>query len=108
MTVIPLKPLSVNAAWQGRRFKTKAYLQYEKDLFFLLPKVTKKYDKKPLKITIEVGLSALQDLDGTLKCLLDVLQKKYGFNDRYIHEIHAGKVIVERGKEFIAFEITNI
>lgn len=27
---MPVKPLSVNAAWQGRRFKTKEHKQFEK------------------------------------------------------------------------------
>jgi Holliday junction resolvase RusA-like endonuclease len=28
---IPIKAMSVNKAWQGRRFKTEEYKQYEKD-----------------------------------------------------------------------------
>lgn len=33
-----IKPLSVNEAWQGRRFKTKAYLAYETEMLLSLPK----------------------------------------------------------------------
>ena len=33
-----VKPLSVNQCWQGRRYKTKAYKQYEKALLQILPK----------------------------------------------------------------------
>lgn len=33
---IPLKALSVNCAFQGRRFKTKEYKDYEKDLSWFL------------------------------------------------------------------------
>ena len=29
--VIPIKPLSINAAFQGRRFKTKLYKDFEDD-----------------------------------------------------------------------------
>jgi len=36
---INYKPLSVNEAWQGKRFKTKAYKDYEKSLMLLLPKI---------------------------------------------------------------------
>ena len=38
LVVIPLKPLSVNEAWQGKRYKTKKYKQYCKDIAMLLPK----------------------------------------------------------------------
>ena len=108
MTVIPIKPLSVNAAFQGRRFRTKKYDQYEHDLLFLLPKTAKKYGKEPLRITFEFGISALQDLDGCLKQTLDILCKKYSFNDRYVMEIKAGKTIVKKSKEFLAFRIETI
>ena len=33
---IPLKPISVNIAWQGKQFKSKMYKQYEKELAYLL------------------------------------------------------------------------
>ena len=34
---IKIKPLSVNDAWQGRRFKTDNYKKYERDLMLILP-----------------------------------------------------------------------
>lgn len=33
---IPMKPLSVNAAWQGRRFKSKLYKRYEAEIAYFL------------------------------------------------------------------------
>lgn len=59
----------------------------------------------PFKIDVEFGMSALSDLDNPLKPLLDVLQKKYGINDRDILELRAKKKVVKKGKEFIAFKI---
>jgi Holliday junction resolvase RusA-like endonuclease len=38
---LPIKPLSVNQAWQGRRFKTKECNQYCEDVLKLLPKAKK-------------------------------------------------------------------
>src|SRR3990167_214440 len=101
MNILHIKPLSVNVAWRGgRRFRTKEYLQYERDLFYLLPTMQKKTGK--LKLTLEMGLSnARQDLDGTLKCLIDVLAKKYQFDDNQIFEIHAEKKIMKKGEEKI-------
>jgi len=40
-----IKLLSVNECWQGRRFKTSAYKDYEKILMYTLPKYEINYDK---------------------------------------------------------------
>jgi hypothetical protein len=37
MHKIQIKPLSVNAAWKGRRFKTDEYKVYEQVLMYKLP-----------------------------------------------------------------------
>ena len=48
---IEIKPLSINKCFQGRRFKTNDYKNYEKELLLKLPKlpkvtkVTKSYQK---------------------------------------------------------------
>ena len=34
--LIPIKPLSVNKAWKGRRFRSKEYDEYEADCFRLI------------------------------------------------------------------------
>jgi hypothetical protein len=39
---------------------------------------------------------------------LDILQKKYGFNDKDFHEMTTIKVKVEKGKEFFEFKITAL
>ena len=39
MVHIDIKPLSVNEAWQGRRYKTPKYKQYQETLLWLLPKI---------------------------------------------------------------------
>jgi len=36
---LDIKPLSVNEAWRGRRFKTPKYSKYISDLLFILPKI---------------------------------------------------------------------
>jgi hypothetical protein len=38
--------------------------------------------------------------------VLDIMQKKYKFNDKDVYEIHLYKLIVPRGKEF--WEVTII
>lgn len=104
MIKIPIKPLSVNEAWQGRRFKTPKYVQYERDVLLLLPKI--KLPDPPYKITYVFGLSnKLSDLDNPVKPITDILQKKYGLNDKDIYEAHLTKKITPKGKEYIEFKI---
>ena len=102
MTKLDIKPLSVNEAWQGKRFKTKAYKQYERDLLFLLPKI--EIPKGKMSVYLEFGFSnKLSDFDNPVKLFMDILQKKYDFNDKEIYEANIKKTIVEKGKEFIKF-----
>lgn len=104
MIKISIKPLSVNEAWQGRRFKTEKYIRYERDVLFLLPKI--KLPDPPYKISYEFGLSnTLSDIDNPVKPITDILQKKYGLNDRDIYEAHLIKVITLKGEEYIKFNI---
>lgn len=103
MTTINYKPLSVNQVWQGRRFKTAAYSQYEKSMILLLPSM--RMPSPPYSIDIEFGMSKLSDIDNPLKPFLDILQKKYHINDRDINKLSVYKTVVKKGDEFIKFDI---
>ncbi len=104
MRKLNIKPLSVNQCWQGQRFKTKEYKQYEKDLLLMLPKL--KICDAPYKITIEFAFSStLADIDNPLKPFLDVLQKKYNINDRDVYQLEVIKTVVKKCGEFINFNI---
>ena len=104
---IDIKPLSVNGCWQGKRFKTPKYKQYEKDMFLLLPKIT--IPKAPYKVYYEFGFSSsASDLDNPIKPLQDILQKHYGFNDKNIFEMVAKRVKVKKGEEYLLFEIKTL
>lgn len=104
---VNVKPLSVNECWKGQRFKTNEYKEYEKMLLYLLPKI--KVPEGPLKISFTFGFSNVQcDWDNPVKPLQDILQKKYSFNDKDIHEATVKKVKVKKGEEFFEFEITSI
>jgi hypothetical protein len=104
MTKIQIKPLSVNDCWQGKRFKTPAYKAYETELLCRLPKIT--LPQPPYKLSLSFGFSnKLSDLDNPVKAFTDVMQKKYGFNDRDIFELHVVKQIVPRGSEFVEFTL---
>lgn len=105
--LIKIKPLSVNNVWQGRRYKTQAYKDYEAKCIYLLPSKLEIPEDK-LKIDIEFGVSSkLADIDNPLKPFLDILQVKYGFNDKNIYELNVKKTIVDKNKEYIKFDITE-
>ncbi len=104
---IDAKPMSVNACWQGKRFKTVAYKRYEALVMALLPPLS--VPNGLLSLTLCFGVSTvLCDVDNPVKPFVDILQKKYGFNDRYIMRLVVDKQIVKKGQEFIHFEIEQI
>lgn len=104
MIKLNIKPLSVNECWQGQRFKTKSYKQYEKDLLLILPKI--KDLNAPFSITVSFGFSSpLADIDNPLKPFLDILQKKYNINDREVYKLTVSKEVVKKQNEFIKFKI---
>lgn len=104
--IAQIQPLSVNEAWQGRRFKSKKYKSYETELFYLLPAMS--IPVGPLSIEIEFGFSnPAKDIDNPVKPFLDILQKRYSFDDKQIYELYIVKKIVCKGKEYIAFKINK-
>lgn len=105
--LIKIKPLSVNQTWQGRRFKTKEYKAYEALLLGLLKDF--KVPDSPLTVSIEFGFSNKgADIDNCVKPFLDVLQKRYNFNDNKIYSLNLTKRIVKKGEEYIKYTINNI
>lgn len=99
------KPLSVNDAWKGQRYKTDEYKAYQSKLLWLLPR---KIDipPPPFEIYFKFGFSStLSDWDNPVKVLQDILSKKYGFNDKLIRRGVVDTEIVEKGKEFFEFEL---
>lgn len=107
MVTVELKPLSINEAFQGRRFKTEKYKKFEKNSMLLLPKI--KLPEPPFEVRYVFGFSnKASDADNPTKPLQDILQKKYKFNDKEIYRIIIDKVIVKKGKEFFGFEIKHL
>lgn len=106
MTTIEIKPLTVNRAWKGRRFKTAQYLNYEEAMLYLLPEL--EMPEAPYSIRYVFGFSsALSDLANPEKLVTDILCKKYGFDDRYVYHMEMTKEIVPKGKEYVSFEIRH-
>lgn len=104
MHSVQIKPLSVNRAWQGKRFKTPEYKRYERDVLLMLPALS--IPDGDLSIALEFGVSNIaSDWDNPVKPFVDILQKKYGFNDSRIYQGSVEKVKVKKGQEYVKFEI---
>lgn len=110
-----IKPLSVNRAdkitWNARRkcptiTKTKEFKAYKKHLLFILPKKVEVFEKMTLRLVFGFS-SSNSDIDNPVKPFQDILQEKYGFNDKQIFRLEVEKVKTKKGQEFIYFEILN-
>lgn len=107
MHKLDIKPLSVNEAWQGRRFKTPKYKKYVSDVLLLLPKA--KVPDGLLSLNLEFGFSsAASDFDNPVKCFVDCLQKKYEFDDKRIKRCLIEVENVKKGNEYIRFSINQL
>lgn len=108
MPRVDIKPLSINEAWQGRRFKTPKYTKYRDDMYLILPRLSIP-EEGDLYLDIDLGLSnASFDIDNALKPFIDCLQDKYGFNDKRITRLLVTKTIVSKGQEYIEFELDEL
>jgi len=55
-----------------------------------------------LRVEFFFGFSnKASDLDNPVKLLMDIAQKKYGFDDKMVYEMNVRKCIVKKGEEFI-------
>ena len=105
MNRVNLKPLSMNEAFMGRKRKTAAYRNYEIKVPKELPDLDLP-ERGPLGLRLRAGLSnRAADLDNVVKPFLDILQANYGFNDNRIYIIEMTKVKVQKGEEYIAFDL---
>ena len=105
--ILKIKPLSVNQAYKGRKFRTSQYDKYISEVTDLLKGSTFDFYGK-LHLDIEFGFSSkASDIDNPVKCFVDCLQKHFGFNDKMIYSMSLKKVDVKKGCEYIDFNIEN-
>ncbi|MFT6151365.1 MAG: Holliday junction resolvase RusA-like endonuclease [Flavobacteriales bacterium] len=102
-----IKPLSVNKCWMGKRFKTKDYKNYEAELLSSLP--DQELPEPPFEIYFEFGFSnSASDWDNPIKPLQDILQKRYGFNDKDVVKACVVKKKVKKGEEYFIARLTQL
>lgn len=104
---VNMKPMSVNRAWQGKRFKSDEYEAYEKEMLLRLP--PGRLPEPPYRVFYEFGFSRRDsDYDNPVKPTQDILQKKYGFDDKEIYEAVIKKVLVKKGSEYVKVRIEHL
>lgn len=90
---LDIKPLSVNRAWQGRKYKTKEYNAWRREIEILMPR--KEMIQGDVSVTVIYSLVRHRrtDLDNLFKTLFDsIVNRGYIEDDTRIVEIHAKKV----------------
>lgn len=103
---LKIKPLSVNQAFKGKRFKTDKYDTFIYKMHCILPNEINIPNPNKMRLAIEFGFSSsASDIDNCLKTFIDCLVKKYKVDDRYIQELHVFKKITKKGEEYIKFRL---
>jgi Holliday junction resolvase RusA-like endonuclease len=92
---LSIKPLSINACFQGRRFKNKAHKQYEAQLLWQLKKSGKIEGKYRIEFDFYFKTTNC-DVSNYIKVVEDAIVKA-GLvdDDRYCYELTARKHIGE-------------
>lgn len=109
MIIVPVKPMSVNRAWLGAKRKSKEYRIYEQNVMDALPESYSVPKKGTFRLKMDVYFSnSRADIDNSLKPFIDILQKKYGFDDCRIYHISVWKYICKKGEERIEFQLEDM
>jgi len=104
---ILIKPLSVNKVWQGRRFKTKDYKNYETEVLELLKNVEKVSGVVEVKYKFYIKNFSMSDVGNFEKPLSDIIVKAGMIDDdRYINRMILEKY--KSDKEYIEIEISKM
>ena len=88
-----LKPISVNEAFQGRRFKTKECKHWERCFWQMLPQKGKVMGKVQVVYRFFLKNHASLDFDNLIKIMQDMMVKKgYIEDDRKIYRALIEKI----------------
>lgn len=110
---LPLKPISTNKIWAGKRWMSPAAKQFKSDCRILL--FSKRVELKAmaaaaveeeLAIALRFGLVRDMDIDNCLKLVIDSLSAVLGIDDKKFRRVSAEKEKVKRGREFISLSVS--
>lgn len=100
---IPIKAISTNKLYGGKKVRSWFYKKYRKEIFEYLGA---NYPDPVclggnLTLEMEVGFSSpLSDASNSIKGVEDCISEFYAFNDRQIVSIKVDKYLVNKGEEF--------
>lgn len=99
---VPIKALSVNQGYTGKRWKTEKHREWKKSVLMLLPKI--EMPAAPYIIYFIFGLSSsLADGDACVKHVQDIISERYKFNDKLIKKWIIEVDNVKKGAEYFGF-----
>ncbi len=103
---IIIKPLTVNKAWQGRRFKTKDYKIYEEEFLYLLKGCEKISGFVEVNYKLYLKYYSTSDVGNFEKLLTDIIVKAGMIDDdRFIKKMVLEKFKSDR--DYIEIEINK-
>lgn len=96
-----IKPLSVNKAWKGQKYKSGEYQAFEEEVLYKLPSRTA--IEGDIEVEYKFYLTGrsyeLTDVDNLIKALQDILQKDDIIeNDNKIIRLTAEKIKSDRNR----------
>lgn len=100
--LLQVPPLSINKAFQGRRFKSDLYTQFEKDVTKILVPCSDPVDKTEMFVhyVYHIKNYGMTDTANMEKVLTDMLVKRgYLLDDRYIRAIYQRKERLQPGED---------
>ena len=106
-----LNPISTNRLKTVRNGKIKSNPLYEDWQVLVVTRLPDGFfdgiDLTKCMLRFTMGITKRFDIDNTLKGFIDVLEEKYGFNDRDIHSLIAKKVVIDPKieKPFVRLDI---
>lgn len=104
---VEIPPLSINKAWQGRRYKTPFYNDWLRDGLITLPRSDKILGPVEVFLTFGMRFPKKADVDNPIKCCLDLLVKRgYLDDDVQVQALHAYKEKTD--KEYIKIKILEL
>lgn len=104
-----IKPLSINAAFCGRRFKTPAAKQYDNAVALLLPKGKVNGEYYKVEYDFYLRNFAMVDIDNLIKNLQDcIVRKGIISDDRRILDCRARKFRSVVDSIDVKIEATNV
>ena len=106
MYKLDIPPLSVNAAYKGRKFKTPDHTKFKTLIKPLLKrlKLEPMTEKQEFFVIYKFYISATMDIDNPIKMFQDALCDILKTDDRYISGLYVRKIKVKRGNQKIEFD----